>query len=169
MRAGVQIRPKGERDVDAVVALQGEVAREGRWIATEWPFDVAARVRAQRDALLTRRSVGWIAEDTGTCVGDLTVFGVDADEPELGMVVAASHRGQGIGRALLEAALAWARANGKTALRLAVFPDNDVARALYRIAGFTEIGVKAAAIPRNDGSKRDVVLMRHDLAPPPNH
>jgi ribosomal protein S18 acetylase RimI-like enzyme len=159
-KSAAQVRPKGERDVDAVVALQAEVAREGRWIATEWPFDVAARARTQRDALLTRRSVGWIAEDGAQCVGDLTIFGVAADEPELGMVVAAAHRGRGIGRTLMEHAIAWAQANGKAALRLGVFPDNAAAIALYRAVGFETIGEQPGAVVRRDGTTRDILLMR---------
>ena len=155
-----RVRPKGERDVAAAVALVGEVAQEGRWIATEWPFDLDARTRANRDALLMRRSVGWVADEDGACIGDLTVFAIEADEPELGMVVAAAHRGRGIGRALLTSALSWARANGKAALVLRVFPDNTAALALYRSAGFTEVTLQPGAIARRDGTPRDVLLMR---------
>jgi RimJ/RimL family protein N-acetyltransferase len=157
------LRPKGERDVEAVVALLAEVAREGRWIATEWPFDVAARVREQRDALLARRCVGWVALDGRELVGDLTVFDLAQDEPELGMIVAASHRGRGIGRALLDRAAGWARVNARTALRLRVFPDNEPALRLYRAAGFVDVVVEPQAIPRRDGSARDAILMRRPL------
>lgn len=159
------VRPKGERDVAGAVALQAEVAREGRWIATEWPFDVEARTAAQRDALLHRYTVGWVALDGRTVVGDLTVWDVGREEPELGMIVAAAHRRRGIGRALLERAIAWAQANAKSALTLRVFPDNDGARALYRACGFVEVALQAAAVPRRDGPPRDALVMRRPLAP----
>jgi GNAT superfamily N-acetyltransferase len=162
-RSGWTVRPKGERDVDAVVGLLAEIAREGRWIATEWPFDVDARARAMRDALLRRWCVGWVAVDERDVVADLTIFDVDAPEPELGMLVAAPQRRRGIGRALLEEAIAWARANGKTALTLRVFPDNDAARTLYFAAGFVDEIVQRAAIPRRNGAPLDAILMRRAL------
>jgi GNAT superfamily N-acetyltransferase len=167
-RNGWSVRPKGERDVDAVVGLLAEIAREGSWIATEWPFDTGARARTMRDGLLRRWCVGWVAVDERDVVADLTIFDVDAHEPELGMLVAATHRRRGIGRALLEEAIGWARANGKTALTLRVFPDNDAARTLYFAAGFVDKTVQRAAIPRRDGAPLDAILMRRavtDAAP----
>jgi GNAT superfamily N-acetyltransferase len=167
-RNGWSVRPKGERDVDAVVGLLAEIAREGRWIATEWPFDTGARARTMRDGLLRRWCVGWVAVDERDVVADLTIFDVNAHEPELGMLVAATHRRRGIGRALLEEAIGWARANGKTALTLRVFPDNDAARTLYFAAGFIDKTVQRAAIPRRDGAPLDAILMRRavtDAAP----
>ena len=160
-----RIHPKGARDAHDTVVLLAEVAREGRWIATEWPFDLTARAEAMRTELLGRRIVGWCAVDGRAMVGDLTVYGVAYDEPEFGMIVAASHRKQGIGRALIENAAAWARANGKAALRLRVFPDNAPALALYRSVGFVEVQIQRAAIPRGDGAPLDVIVMRLPIEP----
>ena len=154
------IRPKGERDAAAVVAILAEVAREGRFVATEWPFDVDVRTSALRDALLARRAVGWVAVEGGKIVGDLTLFELERDEPELGMIVAARHRGCGIGRALLEHAVAWARANAKPAVTLRVFPDNERALGLYRTSGFVEVELQPADIVRRDGTALDTLLMR---------
>jgi ribosomal protein S18 acetylase RimI-like enzyme len=158
------IRPKGERDVPAVAQLLAAVAREGRFIATEWPFDVDERARAMRDALLERRVIGWIALDGRTVVGDLTVFDLQLIEPELGMAVDAAYRGRGIGRALIDAAVAWARANERPALRLRVFPDNEPARALYRASGFVEIELQRAAVVQRNGTARDAIVMRLETA-----
>jgi GNAT superfamily N-acetyltransferase len=160
-----RICPKGARDAHDTVVLLAEVAREGRWIATVWPFDITARAEALRTELLGRRVVGWCAVDGRTMVGDLTVYGVAYDEPEFGMIVAASHRQRGIGRALIENAAAWARGNGKAALRLRVFPDNAPALALYRSVGFVEVQVQRGAIPRPDGAPLDVILMRLPIEP----
>lgn len=158
------IRPKGERDADVVAALLADIAREGSRIATEWPFDVDERARTMRDALLRRWCVGWVATDGRAVVGDLTIFDIDRDDPELGMIVAASHRRQGIGRALLACAFEWAHANGKPALTLRVFPDNDPARELYRATGFVDVEVQRGAISRRDGPPRDAILMRRVTA-----
>ena len=165
-RAAWTIRPAGERDVDAVVALLAEVAREGSFIATEWPFDTGARARALRDALLLRRSVGWIAVDGRKLVGELSVIDVTQEEPEIGMLVDAAHRGRGIGRALLAHAFAWARTNGKPALTLRVFPDNERALALYRSAGFSDLRLQTDGIVRRDGTGRDVIVMRRPIEEP---
>ena len=158
-RSSWAIRPKGEREAEGVAGLLGEIAREGRWIATEWPFDVRERAREMRDALLRRWCVGWVATDGRNLVGDLTVFDIERDDPELGMIVAASHRRRGIGRALLACAIEWAQANGKPALRLRVFPDNDPARELYRASGFVDVALQRAAIPRPDGPSLDAIVM----------
>jgi ribosomal-protein-alanine N-acetyltransferase len=154
------IRPKGERDAAGVAALLGEISREGRWIATEWPFDVGERAQEMRDALLRRWCVGWVAVNGRDLVGDLTVFDIEREEPELGMIVAAAHRRRGIGRALLACAIEWAHANGKPALTLRVFPDNDAARELYRTSGFVDIEVQHGAIARRSGPSLDAILMR---------
>lgn len=154
----------GERDAEAVVQLLADVSREGRYIATEWPFDVEARMRALREALLTRYCVGWIAVEGRTLIGEISIFELHHEEPELGMIVASEHRGRGVGTALLEAAVAWARTNEKPALVLRVFPDNDVARALYRTNGFVDVEMQRGAIARRDGSRLDVIVMRRPLA-----
>jgi ribosomal protein S18 acetylase RimI-like enzyme len=65
---------------------------------------------------------------------------------------------------LLAAAVDWAHANGKSALTLRVFPDNDPARELYRASGFVDVELQAAAIPRRDGKALDAVVMRRPVA-----
>jgi len=166
-KATWSVRPKAARDAGAIVLLLAEVAREGRWIATEWPFDVAARSEAMRTAILDRRIVGWCAVEGPALVGDLTVYGIEGPEPEIGMIVAATHRGRGIGRALIESALAWAAASGREALRLRVFPDNAPAIGLYRATGFVALDGATATIPRTGGAAREVLTMRRAIGARP--
>lgn len=59
---------------------------------------------------------------------------------EIGMMVAADWRGRGIGKALVAAAIEWARGHGLHKLSLSVFPHNEAAIALYLKFGFTEEG-----------------------------
>lgn len=158
------VRPKNAHDAAAVVGLLADVAREGTWIATEWPFDVAERAEAMRTAILGMRIVGWCAVDAGEIVGDLTVHGTGHDEPEIGVMVAASHRHRGIGRALIESAVAWGRNAGKSALRLRVFPDNVPALALYRATGFVELARTTTIVPSAHGAPRDAIVMRRALS-----
>ena len=101
---------------------------------------------------LARSEQGWsdqapaafIAELDGQPVGMAFAF-EDGSDPEAarvgGMWVAPSVRRAGIGLALVEAALSWAKANGKRRIRLwanQAIPGQD----LYRRAGFVPTGAQ---------------------------
>jgi GNAT superfamily N-acetyltransferase len=93
--------------------------------------------------------VAVIAEQQGTPAGaawfrlwtaEIHSYGyVDEATPEVGIAVRRQHRGQGIGRALLEALLLRARAAGFEALSLSV-DDANFARHLYESMGFQRAG-----------------------------
>ena len=53
------------------------------------------------------------------------------------LCVLGAHRGQGVGRALLESVLAGARAAGCSGVTLEVRTDNEIAQRLYRSLGFS--------------------------------
>src|SRR5690606_24820692 len=63
----------------------------------------------------------------------------------LGMGVAASRRGQGVGRRLLQTALESATELGITRVELDVFASNVAAIGLYQAIGFVEEGRKRRA------------------------
>ena len=76
-----------------------------------------------------------------------------------GMYVVPAFRGQGIGRALLEAVIERARAlPGLRQLNLTVTASNEAARALYRSCGFETFGLERAAL-RVDGQYYDTEYM----------
>lgn len=54
------------------------------------------------------------------------------------MWVQGSHRGRGVGEALVKAVLAWAAEEGRQRVRLRVWDDNLPARKLYRRLGFVD-------------------------------
>jgi len=58
------------------------------------------------------------------------------------LVVLATYRRRGIGRALLERAEAFARSSGASVLRVGVLAKNQVAGNLYRGMGFTDYQVQ---------------------------
>ena len=64
----------------------------------------------------------------------------------VGMYVAPEVTGQGVGRALLQALLAHARAEGLASLVLTVTEGNAAAVALYESAGFRSFGIEPDAI-----------------------
>ena len=72
---------------------------------------------------------------------------VDAQVPEISIGVEAAWRGQGVGRALLVALVARARAEGHAALSLSVDARNAPALALYRSMGFVDTGGGKAENP----------------------
>ena len=81
---------------------------------------------------------------------------------DLGLMVAADQRGRGIGRALLSAAVDWAREIGVTKLELHVFPWNEPAIRLYERFGFEREGVRRGHYLR-EGEEVDAILMAYRL------
>ncbi len=55
------------------------------------------------------------------------------------LVIASGHRGQGIGRALIQHALDRFRAEGLTHARIETLVQNEVGRGLYESVGFREV------------------------------
>jgi putative acetyltransferase len=84
---------------------------------------------------------------------------------DLGLMVAKSHRRRGIGRALLERAVEWARSAGVTKLELHVFPYNEAAIRLYDSFGFRREGFRERHYRRN-GELVDAVLMAYEVVVP---
>ena len=81
---------------------------------------------------------------------------------DLGLMVAATHRRRGIGRALLEQAVAWARDADVRKLELHVFPWNEPAIVLYERFGFEREGLRREHYCR-DGEYVDAILMAYRL------
>jgi putative acetyltransferase len=79
---------------------------------------------------------------------------------DLGLMVAARHRRRGIGRALLEQAVEWARESGVEKLELHVFPHNEPAIRLYEQFGFEHEGLRRGHF-RRGGQLVDAVLMAY--------
>lgn len=76
----------------------------------------------------------------------------------LGMGIERPWRGRGHGRALLAAAIAWARGAELAWLDLGVFAHNHRARKLYAEVGFVEVGITRDRF-RVDGALIDDVAM----------
>lgn len=70
---------------------------------------------------------------------------------------------QGIGRALLQALLAYYQQQKMSAMFLEVRRSNQTAYRLYHQLGFVEVGCRKNYYPTADG-KEDALLMRHTFA-----
>ncbi|MFO1406138.1 MAG: GNAT family N-acetyltransferase [Steroidobacteraceae bacterium] len=157
----VRIEPIGKRHVAGFREVLDAVARERRWLAmTEAPTlpevrrFVLANLRndaPQFVALEGERVVGW-CDIVPRPRATMRHAGV------LGMGVAASHRGRGLGSRLLETTLEAAFDRGLTRVELVVLVDNLRAVELYRRHGFETEG-RCRRYLVIDGAERDAWLM----------
>jgi RimJ/RimL family protein N-acetyltransferase len=149
--------------VEAALDLFAAVADEGVWLATEGPIDRREVAARWQDLVATGQGALLLAEDAAGGPPVALAALVGKEEPELGMLVAAGRRGEGLGEAILEACLALARARGARRVILHVFPHNRAALALYRKHGFVELGLVRGGYPRRNGERWDAVRMAKDL------
>lgn len=75
-------------------------------------------------------------------------------------------RGAGVGRRLVEAALAAALGEGADAVFLEVAEDNPAARRLYAGLGFEEVGRRRGYYPRPHAAAVDALVLRRALNTP---
>ena len=114
------------------------------------------------------RGLFLVGEIDGVIVGNVGGHGLDIEPSshviEIGMSVAATARGVGVGSALLDATLAWAAVAGYQKAVLSVFPHNERAIVLYERHGFVREGVRVRQFVR-EGRYLDEVLMARWLGP----
>ncbi|HEY7874383.1 MAG TPA: GNAT family N-acetyltransferase [Actinomycetota bacterium] len=157
---GWLVRGQTEAELDAVLDLAEAVAREGRWIAMEYPFDRDERRERFSQSLDDPRRESFVAVASDRVIGQAGVgWASDAVPATMGMMVAADWRGRGVGTALLTACVEWARDAGAFKLALDVWPHNDAAIALYRKHGFIEEGYRVKHYRRRNGELWDSVDM----------
>jgi RimJ/RimL family protein N-acetyltransferase len=162
------IRPAEPGDAAALVALANEVGSEpGGWLITtsNWRT-VNDERRYLRSIRRYSHAAVYVAEAEEGVVGRLSV-GRDPHPAshhvaDRGLMVAQSYRRRGVGRALLEAAVDWARSHGVSKLELHVFPHNEGAIALYDQFGFEREGYRKRHYRRPDGYV-DAILMAYEV------
>jgi RimJ/RimL family protein N-acetyltransferase len=169
----VRIRPADPTDAPALVALGRAVGAEpGGWLITTHDWRTPGEERRYLKAVRRyEHAAVYVAETAeGEIVGRLSLardqHPASAHVADLGLMVAEAHRRRGIGRALLEQAVAWARPRGITKLELHVFPHNGPAIALYEAFGFRREGYRRGHYRRRDGLV-DAILMALDVDSPP--
>ena len=87
---------------------------------------------AGREELARRRSEIWILESSGTLAGSVAVYGNEIDD----LVVKGEFQGRGLGRGLLQWALALLESEGGGPAVLHVADWNRRAMEMYRKQGF---------------------------------
>ena len=154
-------------DAHALVELAESVGREdGRWILGTGPWrprsPTSAGTCARSSAIPTPRCSS--PRTASSIVGRLSLsrdpHPASRHVADLGLMVAASHRRQGVGTLLLEQAVAWARESGVRKLELHVFPWNEPALGLYESFGFEREGYRKRHYERG-GELVDAILMAY--------
>jgi RimJ/RimL family protein N-acetyltransferase len=162
--AGFAIRRARPADAAALVELAEIVASEEEgWLVSDGAWrTVGEERRYLRTVLRYPHAAVFAAEADERVVGRLSLardpHPASAHVADLGLMVAASHRRRGIGRAFLDTAVAWGREAGVRKLELHVLPHNEPALALYEGFGFRREGVRKGHYNR-DGRDLDAVLM----------
>ena len=117
-RMTVSIRQARPEDAAALVELGATIGREPEaWLLNTDGWRTVGEERRYLRALRRHPDAAvYVAEDDGEIVGRLSVardpHSASRHVADLGLMVAASHRRLGIGRALLERAATWAREAG---------------------------------------------------------
>src|SRR5262249_37794869 len=128
----ILVSPAGPYDPPSMAAIHRVC------FAKAWDEAAMAQFLASPDTICL---IGSIADDSGGVVGGLLIARKAADEAELlTLGVAPACRHAGLGRALLEAAIAALRGSGATRLFLEVDETNQAALALYRSLGAEPVG-----------------------------
>jgi RimJ/RimL family protein N-acetyltransferase len=163
------VRQAEPRDASDLRDLGDAVAAEPEgWLATSNGWRSATDERRYLRAVRRYPHAAVLvaeAED-GRVVGRLSIardqHPASRHVADLGLMVEAAHRRRGIGRALLEAGVEWARSAGVTKLELHVFPWNEAAIALYEDFGFVREGLRRKHYRRGDEFV-DAILMAYDV------
>jgi RimJ/RimL family protein N-acetyltransferase len=164
----IHIRRAEPGDATALVQLAEAVGREEeRWIlASEGWRSIGDERRYLKTVLRHPDAAVFVAEDDGVVVGRLSLsrdpHPASRHVADLGLMVAVSHRGKGIGRMLLEEAVKWSRMSEIRKLELHVFPWNEPALRLYESFGFEREGYRKGHYAR-DGELVDAILMAYAI------
>ena len=159
----IPIRPAGADDIRGVIALFEAVAAEGRWIGTEPGFDKDRYRRSWEMRIASGSDALIVAADAEDIVGAIDLRENERGDWSFGMLVGRERRRQGVGTALLDAAIEWARARGIRALTLGVYPHNEAAIRLYERNGFVRTGTVEKSPRRQKGEIWDIVLMERGI------
>ncbi|MGB2953864.1 MAG: GNAT family N-acetyltransferase [Gaiellaceae bacterium] len=168
MSGSVLVRRAAPGDAAALVELGRAVGVEPEgWLltATTWR-SVADERRYLRAVRRSPHAAVFVAEAPEGIVARLSIardsHPASTHVADLGLMVAAGHRRRGIGRALLDEAVAWAREAGVRKLELHVFPHNEPAIALYEQFGFVREGFRRRHYRRGT-EYVDAILMAYDV------
>ncbi|MFC9918009.1 ribosomal protein S18-alanine N-acetyltransferase [Agromyces binzhouensis] len=152
----LMLRRAGLGDLDAIMRLERATFTTDAWPESAMRSELESTHAYYLVAVDDSRpddpvAYAGLLAPRGSGQGDIQTIAVDA-----------SHRGAGLGRALMQALIDEARRRGAAELYLEVRADNSTARQLYASLGFIEIGLRRAYY-QPDGV--DAISMRLDVPP----
>lgn len=163
MTRDFSIRRAVPSDAPNVIALIDAVGAEGLWLATERfvPTPQWENVLYHPDA--DSRAILIVAETQERIVGWCRVFphifgNKSRHVADVGIGVHQDFRGRGIGNALMQNAIVWARENGFEKLMLDLYSTSETAKRLFENVGFHVVGIRARHAKIN-GAYVDEILM----------
>ena len=160
---GITVRPARPHDARSYLAFWTAIVEEGGHVRTERVAGTSRTYRRRFRHGWTDREAQVVAVGAdGHVVGHLYIqredHPVTRHVASLGIAVSAEARGRGIGTALMDQAVRWARSVGVDKIVLSVYPNNTGAIALYRKFGFVQEG-RLARHSRKSYGDEDEILM----------
>jgi ribosomal-protein-alanine N-acetyltransferase len=146
----LNLRPATSADGDALAELHAAA------FAESWPADDILRFTEDRGGFAL------VAEEGAAPAGFILCRLMAGEAEVLTLAVRPGARRRGVGRTLLEAALALCR-GAAAAMFLEVAADNPGAIALYAGAGFDVVGRRAGYYGRPGAPSVDALVMRRAL------
>ncbi len=143
------MRPMTQADLDAVVHIEQAVQ--------PFPWTRGNFVDALESGYVCR-----VEEQEGEVRGYVILLQLYDEAELLNIGVDAAQQRKGLGRAMLNEMLEFARDGKMNRVFLEVRASNEAALALYRSAGFSEIGVRRGYY-RNANFSEDAITMACDL------
>jgi RimJ/RimL family protein N-acetyltransferase len=138
------IRRARPRDAEAVIAHVNAIGAEGIYLMTE-----RLRLTPKEERAVFRRADGVVELFLVATVDDEIVGSANFSRgrqsknrhvADLGIALRKDVRGRGLGMAMMQVGIRWARSVGIRKLSLGVFATNRPARRLYRKLGFAQEG-----------------------------
>jgi L-amino acid N-acyltransferase YncA len=153
----IEIRPMRLDDWPAVAAIYAEgMATRNATFETATPtfeeFDASHHTDHRLVAVENGGVLGWVA------LAPTSARACYAGVAENSVYVAASARGRGVGRALMEALVASAAGGGIWSIQAGMFPENTASVRLHESLGFRLVG-RFERIAQLDGVWRDTILL----------
>jgi len=151
------IEPLRPEDWSAVRAIYLEGIATGNatfeTTAPEWDdWDAKHRPDCRLVARANGQVIGW------TALSPVSSRCVYAGVAEESIYIATSARGQGVGKALLNAVIAESEKVGIWLIETGIFPENSASLALHKASGFREVGYRER-IGQMNGVWQNVVFL----------
>jgi len=149
--ARLDYQPMQQADLPDVVALEESVYPH--------PWSMANFVDS-----LNSNYEAWVLRDPqGDLLGYFLLMAIVDEAHLLNVAVSAERQGEGLGRFLLNQAVACARGLGMESVLLEVRPSNTRALEIYERYGFKHIGRRKGYYPAADRQREDAIVMRFGL------